>query len=69
MPRYITINTLCERVGGDRPVHPSTVYRMIAKGLLPKPDHPTPGISRFDDDECEAAIARNVRENADRNPA
>ena len=54
---FMSIDTLSERVGGTKPVSKSTIYRMVAKGLLPKPKHPSPGISRWDDDECEPALA------------
>jgi predicted DNA-binding transcriptional regulator AlpA len=61
MQRFVDINTLCQRIGGTKQVHKSTIYRMVAKGLLPKPYHPTPGSSRWADNECEAAIARMVK--------
>jgi predicted DNA-binding transcriptional regulator AlpA len=52
------IHKCCERIGGSRPIHPSTLYRLIKKGAWPKPVHPTPGISRCVASQCEAAIAR-----------
>ena len=33
----LDIKGLCHRLGGNRPVHPSTVYRMVQSGVLPKP--------------------------------
>lgn len=58
--KFIDINALCQRIGGTRPVHKSTIYRMIARGLLPKPLHPSPGIARWAEEECEAALARGM---------
>lgn len=55
MRRFVDIDALCQRVGGTRPVHKSTIYRMKD---FPKPLHPTPGISRWDEDEVEAYLAR-----------
>jgi predicted DNA-binding transcriptional regulator AlpA len=34
----IDIKELCRLIGGSRPVHPSTVYRLIQAGKLPKPN-------------------------------
>lgn len=34
----IDIREVCRLVGGSRPVHPSTVYRLIQARKLPKPN-------------------------------
>jgi predicted DNA-binding transcriptional regulator AlpA len=59
--QFWNIKKCRRRIGGEETeVHSSTVYRMIAKGLWPKPVHPSPGISRWIDEECEAALAKLV---------
>jgi predicted DNA-binding transcriptional regulator AlpA len=53
----LDLRALRIRVGGSRPVHGSTVYRLIARGLLPKPLH-IGASSRWLRQEVEAALAR-----------
>jgi hypothetical protein len=56
LPAHITIKGLCALVGGDKPVHPSTIYRDAElKACL---FHPTPGIVRADTSKALAVIAK-----------
>jgi hypothetical protein len=48
--------------GGSKPLHPATVYRGIKEGRIPRPYHPSPGISRWEPDECHAARVRMIAE-------
>jgi predicted DNA-binding transcriptional regulator AlpA len=62
---HLSIKGCCRLAGGtEEPFHPSTIYRLIGKGLWPKPIH-VGGSSRWRRTECEAALsqmaeARNV---------
>jgi predicted DNA-binding transcriptional regulator AlpA len=48
---------MCRKVGGTKPVHPSTLYRLIRKGgLVPKPVK-IGGSSRWIEDEVDTALA------------
>ena len=43
----ITIREACRLLGGnEKPIHFSTYYRGVARGLYPPLVHPSPGISR-----------------------
>ncbi len=53
--QFLDIKTLCERVGGTRPVNPATIYRMVARGQLPRPAR-VGGSSRWVEAEVEAAL-------------
>jgi hypothetical protein len=55
-PRLGSIKTACALIGGDKPVHYSTYYRGVKRGIYPAPFRPSPNISRVDLDELEAAI-------------
>ena len=41
--------------GGSKPLHPATVYREVKDGRIPRPYHPSPGVSRWVPDECRVA--------------
>jgi hypothetical protein len=43
--------------GGNKPLHASTIYRLIGKGIIPPPIH-VGSSSRWSLVECEAALAR-----------
>jgi predicted DNA-binding transcriptional regulator AlpA len=47
---------VCRLLGGSRPINPSTLYRIIRRGLLPKPLK-LGGSSRWVRSEIEAALA------------
>jgi predicted DNA-binding transcriptional regulator AlpA len=53
-PELINRRELSELFGG---LHASTIYRLISKGIIPKPIH-VGGSSRWLRQECEAALAR-----------
>jgi hypothetical protein len=43
----ITVKAACRILGGEeKPLHFSTYYRGVARGLYPPLVHPSPGISR-----------------------
>jgi predicted DNA-binding transcriptional regulator AlpA len=42
--------------GGDKPIHPSTLYRGIAAGRYPAAIKIGPNIARWRRSECEAAL-------------
>lgn len=59
MRKLLSIDDLCKKVGGEsKPVNPSTVYRLVKAGKLPKPIKIAPGISRWDEREADESIDR-----------
>lgn len=54
-----TVKTACAIIGGDKPVHPSTYYRGVERGIYNGVVHPSPGIARVDLRE----LRRRIREN------
>jgi len=46
----------CAMIGGNRPVHPATLYRFIRDGRWPKPLKLGKQLRRWDLAECEAAL-------------
>jgi predicted DNA-binding transcriptional regulator AlpA len=55
---HLTIKGCCRLAGGtENPFHPSTIYRLMGKGLWPKPIH-IGGSSRWLASECREALAR-----------
>ena len=48
--------------GGDKPIHPSTLYRGITAGRYPAPIKPSPNVARWLRPECEAAKRRIIEE-------
>lgn len=37
MANYLDIAGMCRKIGGNRPLNRSTIYRKVQAGLLPKP--------------------------------
>jgi predicted DNA-binding transcriptional regulator AlpA len=66
--RFVSVQEAARMIGGNKPVHTSTIYLLVRKGKLPKLRHPSPGISRFDRTELLEAIERQMRE-ADADPS
>ena len=56
--KLLNSREICEMLGISR----STLYRMISKGLFPKPVRPSPGTSRWPIEEVENYIAALPRE-------
>jgi predicted DNA-binding transcriptional regulator AlpA len=52
----IDIKAARRKAGGTKPVHASTLYRLVRRGLLPKPIK-IGGSSRWIEDEFDAALA------------
>jgi hypothetical protein len=55
-PRLGSIEAACKLIGGDKPVHATTYYRGVKRGIYPAPFRPSPNVSRVDLDKLEAAI-------------
>jgi hypothetical protein len=56
------INKVRGFFGGTKPLDPSTVWRGVAKGWIPKPFYPTPGSARWSPAECRTMRARRLAE-------
>jgi hypothetical protein len=60
----ITIKGACRLLGGnEKPIHPATYYRGVARGDFPAPVHPSPGISRVSKRAVLDLRARIIGEN------
>jgi hypothetical protein len=60
----ITVKTACRILGGEeKPLHFSTYYRGVARGLYPPLVHPSPGISRVSKRAVLDLRARIIGEN------
>ena len=57
MSGYLDIRALCRKIGGSRPIDPSTVYRKIQAGLLPKPVK-LGRVARWREDEVDEVLQR-----------
>jgi predicted DNA-binding transcriptional regulator AlpA len=57
-PERLDIDTLCKYVGGSRPLHPSTIYRMIKANKLPVPIKLGPKSNRWLKSQVDAALAK-----------
>lgn len=55
MSAYLDIRALCRKIGGSRPIDPSTVYRKVQAGLLPKPIK-LGRVARWREDEIEEVL-------------
>jgi predicted DNA-binding transcriptional regulator AlpA len=62
----LDLRAVCRYFGGTRPLNPSTLYRNIAKGLLPAPIKIAPNSSRWLGRECEAALVAMIERRAGR---
>jgi hypothetical protein len=60
----ITVKAACRILGGEeKPLHFSTYYRGVARGLYPPLVHPSPGISRVSKRAVLDLRARIIGEN------
>jgi hypothetical protein len=60
-PRLGTIEAACRRIGGEEsPIHVSTYYRGVRRGLYPAPVRVGPNTSRVDLDKLDAALRKMV---------
>ena len=55
MSAYLDIEAVCRKIGGNRPIDRSTVYRKIQSGLLPKPIK-LGRVSRWREDEIDQVL-------------
>ena len=55
--QLLDIKGLCQRLGGTRPVHRSTAYRLVQHGALPRPLK-IGCSSRWRADEIDAVLQR-----------
>jgi hypothetical protein len=51
-----TVSAACKIVGGDKPIHVTTYYRGVARGIYPRPKRVSPNIVRVDLDELAAVL-------------
>jgi predicted DNA-binding transcriptional regulator AlpA len=56
-PQLLDKAAVLELLGGNRPINPSTLYRLIKAGKFPRPIH-VGGSSRWLRDECEAVLRK-----------
>jgi len=60
-PRMFSLKDVCVYFGGPtKPLHPSTLYRGIKKGIYPKPVKVGENISRWWEPTCEAARQKMI---------
>jgi predicted DNA-binding transcriptional regulator AlpA len=52
---FYDIEFVCAFFGGNRPLHPATIYRGIAAGRYPRPVRPSPNVNRWIGRELRAA--------------
>ena len=64
-PRGLDIAQVCARLGGNKPLDPSTLWRHIARSRLPQPFYLWDGAPRFVEAEVDAYIARKIAERDD----
>jgi predicted DNA-binding transcriptional regulator AlpA len=51
-----------EFYGGNRPLHPSTLYRGMVSGIYPRPINTSGNTVRWIASECRAALQRMIAE-------
>jgi predicted DNA-binding transcriptional regulator AlpA len=56
----LDLRATCALIGGVRPIHQSTLYRNVRKGIYPAPIRATPGSSRWLRVEVEAVLRKMV---------
>jgi predicted DNA-binding transcriptional regulator AlpA len=55
MIAFLDIRAVCCKIGGSRPVDPSTVYRKVKAGILPKPIK-LGRVARWREDEIDEVL-------------
>ena len=58
--RLISMAALRAKLGGDPPPDPSTVYRLVQQGVLPKPVKIGARMSRWIETEVDQAIQKRA---------
>ena len=56
--RLLDIDGVRRKLGGDPPPDCSTIYRLVAQGVLPRPIKVGTRLSRWREHEIDTAIAR-----------
>jgi predicted DNA-binding transcriptional regulator AlpA len=56
----LTLREVCAFFGGSRPLHPSTAWRWVKSGQLPKPIKVGRGTARWLRSELDAALQRSM---------
>jgi predicted DNA-binding transcriptional regulator AlpA len=65
-PRGLNIAQVCARLGGSKPIDPSTLWRRIGKDPdFPKPFYLWDSAPRFVEAEIDAYLARRIAERDD----
>ena len=62
---FLSIEAVCRFFGGDKPLHPATIYRGIGT-RYPRPVRVSPNVNRWLRSECE--VARRAIVEAPREP-
>ena len=60
--------TVLEFFGGNKPLHPSTLYRGLVSGIYPRPINTSGNTVRWLADECRAALQRMIAERDEPKP-
>jgi hypothetical protein len=55
-PEFISVEEACRRIGGDKPIHPSTYYRGVRAGIYPAPVRTAPNVARIDGARLTTAV-------------
>ena len=57
----LSIKEVCRRLGGpDKPLHPASIFRMVARGELNPPVRIGPRLARWPADEIDDYLARRA---------
>jgi predicted DNA-binding transcriptional regulator AlpA len=57
----LDLKAVCSFFGGNKPIHPSTLYRGIERRCYPAPVKIGPGSSRWLKKECDEALEAMIR--------
>jgi predicted DNA-binding transcriptional regulator AlpA len=59
--KMLTVRQACAVIGGaDKPIHPSSYYRGVRRGIYPAPVHVGPNTVRDPEHELADAITRLI---------
>ena len=57
----LSIKEVCRRLGGaDQPLHPASIFRMVARGEINPPVRIGPRLARWPSDEIDDYLARRA---------
>lgn len=58
----LDVEAACRFIGGTNPINAATLYRGIKAGIYPPPVKVAPNVSRWLENELEAALERRMAE-------